>query len=256
MTVETPTKNEVTPEAVKNETQKEMQNLNTDVGKWISERLDEASKSIGSYLNAAGQWLNSAFGSLSAVMKSALGAFGIKIGDAATPASQEKEKAGLDTHDKIAENGKFLERLPLDPKNIVGKLPASGELSFYGHRGHGQHNSIDIPTPQGSPVYAGFNATVTNIVPVQQGVNSIVYLHDGSGNIEVKYIHLSKIFVAVGQQVTANTVIGNSGGTPGTPGAGTARGAHLHMEIKYKGVHVDPYQHLAGCPDCTSNLKA
>jgi len=164
-----------------------------------------------------------------------------------------EQKSGQEGRDVLAETGRILERLPVRSSAIVKKLDPH---SFDQPRGNRKHKSIDIAVPSGEPVYAAFPATVTNIVPVQRGVNSIVYLTDSSGKTVVKYIHLSKIHVKVGDKVTKDTVVGLSGGIPGTPGAGTSQGAHLHMEIIHNGVHTNPYQHLVNCSDCTPNLKA
>jgi Peptidase family M23 len=52
-----------------------------------------------------------------------------------------------------------------------------------------------------------------------------------SGNVRHGYCHLDKIHVAVGQQVSAGTRIGQSGNTGHTSGSmGPHKGAHLHYE--------------------------
>ena len=59
------------------------------------------------------------------------------------------------------------------------------------------------------------------------------------------YGHVSDIMVMDGQSVKAGDVIGLSGGTPGTKGAGLyTTGPHLHFEILKDGVHVDPLEYM------------
>ena len=47
----------------------------------------------------------------------------------------------------------------------------------------------------------------------------------------VTYCHLSAIDVTAGQQVHAGRTVGRSGGQPGTRGAGSSTGPHLHLHI-------------------------
>jgi len=224
-------------EQVRGETRRALGNLNTDVWGWLSKQLG----TLGTTLQT---WLGQVMGGFSS-LKNTLGGF---LPSLRMPGSSKT----LEQRDTLAETGKFLERLPLDSKHILRPL---NPRDFFAPRSGRLHKSIDIATPTGSPVYAAFPAKVTNIVPVERGVNSIVYLTDGSGQTVVKYIHLSRIDVKVGDVVAPNQVVGLSGGTPGAPGAGTSRGPHLHMEVIHKGEHVNPYTHLAGCSDCPPALK-
>jgi murein DD-endopeptidase MepM/ murein hydrolase activator NlpD len=60
------------------------------------------------------------------------------------------------------------------------------------------------------------------------------------------YGHLSLTQVAPGQEIHKGDVIGLSGGTPGTPGAGpTTTGPHLHFEVILNGSNIDPMTILA-----------
>jgi hypothetical protein len=95
------------------------------------------------------------------------------------------------------------------------------------------HNGLDLAAPEGTPVLAARAGTVT-VVATGHAVNGnwVKIKHDGS--YETAYLHLSRIDVRKGQQVSAGQVIGAVGKT------GRATGPHLHF-IAYKaGNPVDP----------------
>jgi murein DD-endopeptidase MepM/ murein hydrolase activator NlpD len=100
------------------------------------------------------------------------------------------------------------------------------------------HNAADIKAAQGTPV----------LVPADGVVTAAVYSNSSScGNqvdiehairkgqppiLKTRYCHLSEIHVALGQRVKRGQQLGLSGGTPGTEGAGTSTGPHLHWEVR------------------------
>ena len=60
------------------------------------------------------------------------------------------------------------------------------------------------------------------------------------------YGHLSELLVSENDFVKAGQIIGMSGGTPGTKGAGyLTTGAHLHFEILRSGRYEDPLNYLS-----------
>jgi murein DD-endopeptidase MepM/ murein hydrolase activator NlpD len=105
------------------------------------------------------------------------------------------------------------------------------------------HQAIDIPTPQGSVVYAAADGTVAKVTDNGLGFNSIVLKH-GNG-MATLYGHVSKFLVVEGDEVHAGDAIALSGGMPGTPGAGhMTTGPHLHFQTLKDGVPVDPLGYL------------
>ena len=121
--------------------------------------------------------------------------------------------------------------------------PTWGHLaSPYGWRRHpmgggtGHHWGIDIAAPAGTPVLASMAGTVT-FTGWFGGYGITVYVAHGGG-WETLYGHLSRVFVAPGQQVACAQVIGAVGST------GNSTGPHLHFELRWRGRPVDPVPYL------------
>jgi hypothetical protein len=131
---------------------------------------------------------------------------------------------------------------------VEGDLPAVGGGGGFGvvrDQGH-VHAGDDFGVPSGTHAIAAITGTVSmagNTDP--GGYGNQVMIRDENGN-EVLYGHLSQIGVAVGDQVSAGQVIGNTGGGANDPGKGNAEGAHLHFEWHVNGQAVDPLPMLAG----------
>lgn len=100
--------------------------------------------------------------------------------------------------------------------------------SGYKTQARPDHRGIDLRVEQGSKLYA-FAAAIVH----QEGLDSTKALtcELRIGDKIYQYGHLSKTVVSVGQQVVAGQLIGYSGGTQGTFGAGNSTGPHLHFEI-------------------------
>lgn len=98
------------------------------------------------------------------------------------------------------------------------------------------HKGIDIAAPYGSPIYAAADGVVVESSWSYAKGNNILIRHDG--NYETAYFHMSKRFVEVGQTVHSGDRIGSEGNT------GISFGAHLHFEVHYNGVPVNPAEYV------------
>jgi len=91
------------------------------------------------------------------------------------------------------------------------------------------HQGVDYGVPQGTAIALKKpGKVIETTVPAMGNLGAIFVKHDDG--TRSRYLHMSKIAVTPGQLVTSGTVIGKTGGQPGTPGAGPTNGAHLHFE--------------------------
>lgn len=144
------------------------------------------------------------------------------------------------------------------PKN---KLPPPGKLLWpiparavsagfrdpsYTKRFGIPHNAIDVPTPQGTPIKAPADGYVQKVKFDGSTAYSYIMLNHGGGVVTV-YGHVSAVSVSNGQFVPAGSIIGRTGATPGSVGAGyLTTGPHLHFEVWLNGVAQNPLSYLVG----------
>jgi murein DD-endopeptidase MepM/ murein hydrolase activator NlpD len=96
------------------------------------------------------------------------------------------------------------------------------------------HKGTDYKADRGTPVHAAGDGVIA-FTGRQKGYGNVIYVDHGGGLI-TRYAHLSKIDVAKGDAVAADTVIGKVGST------GRTTGPHLHFEIRVSGRAIDPVQ--------------
>lgn len=94
------------------------------------------------------------------------------------------------------------------------------------------HEGMDFTANTGTDVYATGNGTVS-FSGWRQGFGNCVIINHGF-NYESLYAHLVKSLVREGQQVRRGDIIALVGST------GKSTGPHLHYEVHYKGIPVDP----------------
>lgn len=105
--------------------------------------------------------------------------------------------------------------------------PLTGETSY--------HDGTDIAAPEGTPILAAADGTVTVANALDSWGGSYGYyvqIDHGSG-LQTLYAHCCQVCVTQGQQVQARQVIAYVGHT------GRATGNHLHFEVRENGERVD-----------------
>jgi len=103
----------------------------------------------------------------------------------------------------------------------------------------GQHKGLDIDGDYSSYVYATRAGTVTR-AGWFSGYGNCVDINHGDGYV-TRYGHFSKLFVTVGEEVSAGEALGNVGTT------GQSTGTHLHFEVMENGVKLNPLNFIR-CP--------
>jgi murein DD-endopeptidase MepM/ murein hydrolase activator NlpD len=122
-------------------------------------------------------------------------------------------------------------------------LPVRGGLvSGYGWRddpfgeGWGLHFGVDVAAPEGAPVAARADGVV-EYAGWASAYGLVVVLAHGS-EYHTLYAHLRRVRVGRGDRVRAGQVVGEVGST------GRSTGPHLHFEVRFRGVPVDPIPYL------------
>ena len=122
--------------------------------------------------------------------------------------------------------------------------PVKGRItSSYGSRndpfsGKGVfHPGIDIASTYGAPVVATADGYVV-FAKWEGGLGHCVKILHGRNGYRTVYGHLKEYFVREGQRVRRGEVIGLLGNS------GRTTGKHVHYEVHYGGLKVNPYKYL------------
>lgn len=98
------------------------------------------------------------------------------------------------------------------------------------------HEGIDIAARIGTPIHAPADGVVSE-AEFTDGYGRLVVLDHGYG-YKTYYGHNSKIFVKVGQKVRRGDLLAAVGNS------GSSTGSHLHYEVRFNGLPVNPRKFL------------
>ena len=121
---------------------------------------------------------------------------------------------------------------------VKGSLESGfgGRRNPFGGSGYEYHEGQDIEAAIGTPVSAAASGKVV-CAGTQNGYGLVVYIDHGNG-LSTRYGHLSKINVAVGQDIKRGETLGLVGST------GRSTGPHLHYEVRINNEPVNPIGYL------------
>ncbi len=99
------------------------------------------------------------------------------------------------------------------------------------------HEGVDLAGPAGQPVYATGDGVVESTQINFSGYGNVIVIDHGFG-YKTRYAHLKEIKVTEGQVVIRGDRIGTLGSS------GLSTGPHLHYEVIYRGVQINPWNYL------------
>lgn len=163
-------------------------------------------------------------------------------GAASSPASSTGSTGGVNgvsslapsTHAPATFEGKLPVNTLIAPAQPVTVLKG-GEFGWRTAPDTGQyelHNGTDISAPEGTPVVAALDGTVTAVFWDVWGGNRVEVSH--ANGMKTTYNHLSKVMVRVGDSLKASEQLGEVGQT-----GLRVTGPHLHFETWVDGKVVD-----------------
>ncbi len=131
---------------------------------------------------------------------------------------------------------------PVSPeRGITALFHDSGYQTLFGV----DHYAIDIRANQSSPIYAPADGIVFNVVFDATSTKYAYIMVAHRKGVMTLYGHISEPNVKVGDFVKRGDVIGLTGATPHTIGAGVrTTGPHLHFEVWQDGARIDPLKYL------------
>jgi murein DD-endopeptidase MepM/ murein hydrolase activator NlpD len=109
---------------------------------------------------------------------------------------------------------------------LTSPLPSGKANVGRGWLGPGSHAGLDIAIPEGTEILACRGGTVSHASATPQGDLGIFAVVRHDNGLLTRYLHMSRLDVAVGDAVDRGQQLGLSGTT------GLSTGPHLHLDIK------------------------
>ena len=147
---------------------------------------------------------------------------------------KEMDEQGIERVTVEVPRGEFI--WPVEGIRITSRL---------GNRWGRLHPGLDIATPSGTMVVSAMQGEVIH-AEFMGAYGYVVVISHGDKYI-TRYAHLSNIIIKKGDKVRKGQVIALSGST------GRSTGPHLHFEVRYNNVILDPEYFL---PDFKESMEA
>ncbi|NMM26382.1 MAG: M23 family metallopeptidase [Glaciimonas sp.] len=132
--------------------------------------------------------------------------------------------------------------LPTNQPVKVNYVASGFGVRFDPFTGHSTfHAGIDFPAPTGTPIVAAAGGVVI-ASEFHNDYGNMLEIDHGN-DIVTRYAHASRLLVHIGDIVKRGQHVADIGST------GRSTGAHLHFEVRVKGVAQDPNKFLAAGAD-------
>jgi len=167
-----------------------------------------------------------------------------------TPSQEHLDRIHRERLLVSAAKGKRLQRPDLIRNALAGfAWPATGPISgvygsqrIYNGTPRSPHYGVDVARPTGTPVIAPSGGVITLAEPDLFYSGGTIIIDHGFG-LSSSMLHLSKVLVDVGQEVSAGDLIGEIGSS------GRATGAHLDWRMSWRQHRIDPQLLVPPMPD-------
>lgn len=115
--------------------------------------------------------------------------------------------------------------------------PVNGRISCrYGYQRSYYHTGLDIAAPNGTPIRAAADGTVTYAGYHYSYGNLLIVTH--ANGVQTYYAHCSRLNCSVGSYVSQGQTIAAVGST------GNSTGPHLHLEVRINGTAQNPQNYV------------
>ncbi len=170
-----------------------------------------------------------------------------------TPSKEHQARIAREQALVRAAKGQRLQRPDLLQEALAGfSWPAVGPISgvygsqrIYNGKPGSPHYGVDVALPTGSPVLAPSAGVVTLAERDLFFSGGTVILDHGYG-LSSSFLHMSKVSVAVGQELQRGDLIGEIGAT------GRATGPHLDWRMSWREERIDPQLLVPPMPQAAS----
>jgi len=138
---------------------------------------------------------------------------------------------------ELEENGITRAKANISENDFIWPLSRVESISSaFGHRGGQFHTGADMPASKGTPIVAAMDGRVV-FTGYTGGHGKTIYL-EHRNDFYTRYSHTSVMLVKNGDYVKQGQVIGMVGSS------GRSTGNHLHFEIRYKDIPLNPLDFL------------
>ena len=161
--------------------------------------------------------------------------------DAAELKLSQLEGSFTRLQDNINTVGKGINNIPsIQPvinKHLTLLTAGYGTLMHPFYRTLQSHQGVDYTIPEGSRVFASADGIVHSVSGRNSTYGQSIVI-DHQNGYQTQYSHLSEAKVRKGQRVRRGDIIALSGNS------GLSLAPHLHYEIRYNGMRVDPIHYF------------